>query len=62
MLEGKGFTVEPLRYSRGDHLVLRVTKDGKSGQLTIGGSPRGPVLDVIHSIAKRALRQADVHS
>lgn len=34
-----GFAVEPVRWGKGDHLILRVAREAGAGLVTIGGSP-----------------------
>lgn len=57
MLEKDGFECEPVRFSKGDHLVVRVSKGGRSGQITIAGSPSGNALYPIRQAARRVTRE-----
>lgn len=57
VLEKEGFAVEPVRFSKGDHLVVRVKKDGGQGRITLAGSPSGPCFGVILCRARRAIRE-----
>lgn len=57
-LEKDGFQVEPVRFSRGDHLLVRVTRDGASGQVPISGSPGGLFIHSLVRDARRAVREA----
>lgn len=57
-LERGGFTVTPVRFGKGDHLVVRVCLEGVCGQVTISGSPRGSFLGSLVSGARRAVREA----
>lgn len=57
-LERAGFEVEPVRFGKGDHLVVRVCREGACGQTTISGSPRGSFLGSLISSARRAVREA----
>ncbi|URA07031.1 hypothetical protein P9A47_gp63 [Xanthomonas phage Elanor] len=57
-LTTEGFEVEPVRFSRGDHLVVRVRRDGGAAKITLSGSPGGCPLHSIITAAKRAVREA----
>lgn len=58
-LEAQGYTVRPVRFSRGDHLIVRVEDDrGVSTNLTIAGSPSGSYLDAMVTKARHGLRLA----
>ncbi|QNN97217.1 hypothetical protein P9A51_gp62 [Xanthomonas phage Xp12] len=57
-LERDGFQVEPVRFSRGDHLIVRVTRGGASCQVTLAGSPSGQFLDALVCAARRGIREA----
>lgn len=57
-LERDGFEVEPIRFGKGDHLLVRVCREGVCGQVTISGSPRGSFLGSLVSGARRAIREA----
>ena len=50
-LLGEGYTVEPIRFCRGDHLFIKVSKDGQSIHTTLAGSPKSsstqPVLTTV---------------
>ena len=57
-LQRNGFDVEPIRFGKGGHLVVRVCQEGVCGQVTISGSPRGSFLGSLVSSARRAVREA----
>lgn len=55
-LQREGFTVTPVRFGSGDHLIVRVTNAaGSSGQITLSGSPRGLATLSILTHARRAV-------
>ena len=56
-LERDGFSVEPIRFSRGDHLIVRVKRHLGTGQVTLSGSPRGGNVQSVVGMARRAVRQ-----
>ncbi len=56
-LERDGFSVEPIRFSRGDHLIVRVKREAGTGQVTLSGSPRGGNVQSVVGMARRAVRQ-----
>jgi predicted RNA binding protein YcfA (HicA-like mRNA interferase family) len=53
-LENEGFTVTPVRFSRGDHIILQVSKGERSGRITVSGSPSRRFLLHVLTAAKRA--------
>lgn len=57
LLEREGFTVEPVRFSRGDHLVVGVSKGGRSGRITLAGSPSSFFLKNVVKSARRAVTE-----
>lgn len=59
-LERDGFEVRPVRFSRGDHLIVDAEKEGVVVRATVSGSPSG---NFIHSLVtcvriKHRARQA----
>lgn len=57
-LQRNGFDVEPIRFGKGDHLVVRVCQEGACGQITISGSPKGSFLGPLVASARRVVREA----
>lgn len=57
-LEAAGYTVEPLRFGRGDHLIVEVASGKATARLTISGSPGGLFLHNVLSQARRRLNPA----
>ncbi|UYA99045.1 hypothetical protein P9A54_gp60 [Xanthomonas phage vB_Xar_IVIA-DoCa10] len=57
-LEEDGFTVKPVRFSRGDHLIVMVSKDGSTCKVTLSGSPSGLFLHSLVCAARRGIREA----
>lgn len=57
-LEGAGYTVTPVRFSRDDHLIVEVRAGDRRAQLTLAGSPRGPFFAAMLAQARHRLRAA----
>jgi hypothetical protein len=57
VLEREGFRVEPVRFSRGDHLIVGVSKGGRSGRITLAGSPSSFFLRNVVKSARRAVTE-----
>ena len=57
-LEKAGFSVQPVRYAKGDHLFVKVSLGDTSACVPISGSPRGSFLHPLVAGARRAVREA----
>lgn len=56
-LQLDGFVVQPVRFGKGDHLIVQVTRGRGTGRVTISGSPRGSFIGTLVAAARRAVRE-----